>query len=616
MANYNDLKASIQEVIRTNGNNEITGALLQQTLLAIVNALGDGYQYAWRAVPATNPGTPDQKVFYLAGPGVYPNFNNATVNDGEIGIFKYNGSWTIEKISVGKNYDGYLGIEYGSILNASSTVTGKQIGLNGSIVDNEFFILKTYTVQSGKSYYITGLEAGNQYSSGWAVYKGASQLANGATNISTNDAVVRIPDGGNTLYVCQPNYLNLPEITVRETTSVVADLYKMLERIEDVVGVEIVKIDNLDVANYALLVDTYVNKYWENGKLSDDPMQVRNATSLVEIDKTKDIIPGTNGWADIVFFGGNKNYLSTSQAYISSPIDKSKIPSDAVYMAFNYYRNSCVALDSNFYVSTRPYQNRLTMKLYASHNKVKGTRPKINIYLDDSQEDIFKKLVDAIYIEDCDVVFEKGAYTLNSIFYLMQSKYQWADAFELPIGGNCHYYLNNSTITGNYAGQTPSSGSVVEKNSSIFGTHRLDGQTFELHDGELIANGLVYCVHDEASGGNGSYVHHYENMIMKYNTGQYTQSLSKCIGGGTGLAGEVVLNGCKFFNAHTSKDISWHGHTLTTASVFKLFVANSFFDKGIGLDQMAENETGYLFLSASLVPSVPSQERWTVFSAI
>ena len=176
--------------------------------------------------------------------------------------------------------------------------------------------------------------------------------------------------------------------------------------------------------------------------------------------------------------------------------------------------------------------------------------------------------------------------------------------------------MNNSTITGNYAGQTPSSGSVVETNSSIFGTHRLDGQTFELHDGELIANGLVYCVHDEASGGGGSYVHHYENMIMRYNTGQYTQSLSKCIGGGTGLAGEVVLNGCKFFNAHTSKDISWHGHTLTTASVFKLFVANSFFDKGIGLDQMAENETGYLFLSASLVPSVPSQERWTVFSAI
>ena len=225
-------------------------------------------------------------------------------------------------------------------------------------------------------------------------------------------------------------------------------------------------------------------------------------------------------------------------------------------------------------------------------------------------------MVDAIYIEDCDVVFEKGAYTLNSIFYLMRSKYEWVDAFELPVGGNCHYYLNNSTITGNYAGQSPSANLVVENNSSIMGTHRLDGQTFRIMDGELIAEGLIYCVHDEASGGAGSYVHHYENMIMRYNTGQYTQSLSKCIGGGTGLAGEVVLNGCKFYNANTTQDVSWHGHNLSTASVFKLFIANSFFVNGIGLHQLAANETGYLFLSASLVPAVPSGERWTVFSTI
>ena len=35
MANYATLKAAIQDVVRTNGNNEITGALLQQSLLAM-----------------------------------------------------------------------------------------------------------------------------------------------------------------------------------------------------------------------------------------------------------------------------------------------------------------------------------------------------------------------------------------------------------------------------------------------------------------------------------------------------------------------------------------------------------------------------------------------------
>lgn len=98
MANYNALKSSIQEVIRTNGDNEITGALLQQILLAIVNALGVGYQYAGLAVPATNPGTPDQNVFYLAGePGTYSNFG-FTVGYGELAVFTYSGTWIKQSI--------------------------------------------------------------------------------------------------------------------------------------------------------------------------------------------------------------------------------------------------------------------------------------------------------------------------------------------------------------------------------------------------------------------------------------------------------------------------------------------------------------------------------------
>ena len=69
MANYASLKAAIQQVVKTNGNNEITGALLQQSLLAMINALGADYLFVGVAQPSTNPGTPDQNVFYIAGPG-------------------------------------------------------------------------------------------------------------------------------------------------------------------------------------------------------------------------------------------------------------------------------------------------------------------------------------------------------------------------------------------------------------------------------------------------------------------------------------------------------------------------------------------------------------------
>ena len=95
MANYATLKAAIAAVIKENGNNEITGNLLRQSLLAMVDSLGVGYQYAGIATPATNPGTPDQNLFYIASTaGTYANFGGLVLADGEIAILKYNGAWS------------------------------------------------------------------------------------------------------------------------------------------------------------------------------------------------------------------------------------------------------------------------------------------------------------------------------------------------------------------------------------------------------------------------------------------------------------------------------------------------------------------------------------------
>lgn len=97
MADYATLKAAIQAVIYENGNQEITGSVMQATLLAMVNSLGANYQYAGIATPSTNPGTPDQNVFYLASTaGTYVNFGNIVLAENEVAILKYNGSWTKE----------------------------------------------------------------------------------------------------------------------------------------------------------------------------------------------------------------------------------------------------------------------------------------------------------------------------------------------------------------------------------------------------------------------------------------------------------------------------------------------------------------------------------------
>ena len=93
---WTDLKASIAQVIRTNGNQEITGALLQLTLNSIVDQLGADATLKGVATPATNPNTTDGIAFYIASElGTYANFGGLKVNSGEIAVFYSNGTeWT------------------------------------------------------------------------------------------------------------------------------------------------------------------------------------------------------------------------------------------------------------------------------------------------------------------------------------------------------------------------------------------------------------------------------------------------------------------------------------------------------------------------------------------
>ncbi len=112
MANNELLKASIRSAIKANGNEEITGDVLQQTLVAIVDALGKGYQFMGAATPTTDPGTPDQKVCYLAmQKGVYHNFHDLEVGNNEIAIMMYDSQWqgiTITTMMVDENAVSYL----------------------------------------------------------------------------------------------------------------------------------------------------------------------------------------------------------------------------------------------------------------------------------------------------------------------------------------------------------------------------------------------------------------------------------------------------------------------------------------------------------------------------
>ena len=70
----------------------------------IDSMVSDGFAFMGTAVLTpipTNPGTPDQKMVYIAvEPGTYTNFGNLVVADGEVALLKYDSSWTKETTGI------------------------------------------------------------------------------------------------------------------------------------------------------------------------------------------------------------------------------------------------------------------------------------------------------------------------------------------------------------------------------------------------------------------------------------------------------------------------------------------------------------------------------------
>lgn len=105
MGNYEQLKQAVSDVIKTNGNREIAGAILQNALLSIISTIGKNATFAGIANPNTNPGTPDQNIFYLVNtPGEYVNFNNISISDGIYYITNKDGNWVANKIGSSTAY--------------------------------------------------------------------------------------------------------------------------------------------------------------------------------------------------------------------------------------------------------------------------------------------------------------------------------------------------------------------------------------------------------------------------------------------------------------------------------------------------------------------------------
>lgn len=175
MANWSDLKAAVASIVKTNGNKEITGQLLQDVLNNIISNVGLNSTFAGIATPETNPGTTDGNIFYIASEeGVYSNFNGIKISKEEVAILEWRGSWqkkdagiasqqSVSKLSSNitdiAGYDGskFVGTKLGNV------TSGYFLDGNGKLQPNELYYVTDYIPYEDDTtslLYIKGIELG------------------------------------------------------------------------------------------------------------------------------------------------------------------------------------------------------------------------------------------------------------------------------------------------------------------------------------------------------------------------------------------------------------------------------------------------------------------------
>lgn len=171
MSQYNSLRATIDANIKTNGNEEITGSVLNSVLNAMVTTLGAGYQYMGKATPS-DPGsaqTPDYKCFYLAtDPGTYTYLGGLVVNAGEVAILKYDSSWHKDSVCdllmvAPDSMNGGFDLSLAGQIVAMIASQDNMMSAFNALVDSDFSTLVPDSVISGEVATDTGLVGSASY---------------------------------------------------------------------------------------------------------------------------------------------------------------------------------------------------------------------------------------------------------------------------------------------------------------------------------------------------------------------------------------------------------------------------------------------------------------------
>lgn len=299
MGNYEELKQAISNVIKTNGNQEITGQTMQNALLTIISTIGDNATFAGIATPNTNPGTPDQNVFWIATEnGEYVNFDAQVIYNEPSLFVNENGSWVKKSLGILNNMVNYIsGSE--NFFTDSRFVNA---AINKAIIQSDILTIKVnygtqndvaFTINGTKNFYYKG-NIPNHFTV--SINEGLNSLIfinkDFVNNIiSNNQGKVNIEEEGNVL----PNLDNGELFVFEETNSMVSSnkainniIKKMYVSDNSVNNIEVILGTKNDI-NFLLKSDHTLKKEFYISKFNGVDNIVANSYNdeffIIELDK-------------------------------------------------------------------------------------------------------------------------------------------------------------------------------------------------------------------------------------------------------------------------------------------------------------------------------------------
>lgn len=362
MGNYEQLIVAIEQVIKTNGNNEITGAILQNTLKSIVNSVGANAAFAGIATPEINPGTPDQNVFYLAWErGVYANFNNINVTQPAV-LLNNSGVWYQKFINLAPRPYGKSAMEPIDELLEDLTVvdmTGKTmnelINSIGGIMSGmtKFYISPYIDVSSNNlQYYLINIQGMSASFAQWVTYDeeknildiivADSRYSNGnyRLNIAADVKYIRVNGYSDTNYL-----FTAPR---RKDMSSLLNKLEMPYFVQQPLIVESALVP-VEVTWENGIFGTAVTDFWTSEYIDLTDKSIFPTGSYVVWKLVQDY---SNIFHKIEFYDANNNVVS----YIPGGVGKMgviyilKIPVGAVKMKYSSYKKA-------YEIFTMPHQN-------------------------------------------------------------------------------------------------------------------------------------------------------------------------------------------------------------------------------------------------------------------